>query len=117
MKALHGLLIVVGVALVGGLLYLGSSRSRPREGFFSGVVETTLWDLAFEVAGRIDSFAVDEGHLVAAGAPWPVFARLISDGPGGGPAWEGRPPNWRPWRPAAAREIRSAQARLDRAGA
>ena len=69
MKALHGLLIVVGVALVGGLLYLGSFRSRPKEGFFSGVVETTLWDLAFEVAGRIDSFAVDEGHLVAAGAP------------------------------------------------
>ena len=40
MKALHGLLIVVGVALVGGLLYLGSFRSRPKEGFFSGVVET-----------------------------------------------------------------------------
>ncbi len=69
MKALRGLFILAGLALVLGLLYLGSVRSQPRQDFYSGVVETTTWDLAFEVSGRIESFAVEEGRVVAAGAP------------------------------------------------
>ncbi len=60
--------VLVLVALAGGL-YLGSHRSRPQEGFYSGVVETTTYNLAFEVPGRIQTFAVDEGHVVAACAP------------------------------------------------
>ncbi len=69
MRLLRFLLpVVILGALVGGL-YLGSRRSRPKEAFYSGVVETTTCDLAFEVAGRIQAFAVDEGQVVPAGAP------------------------------------------------
>jgi len=119
-KALHGLLIVVGVAIVVGLLYLGSSRSRPREGFFSGVVETTLWDLAFEVGGRLEDFAVDEGQVVAAGAPLAGlregdFQAALE----AARAREGVAAAQLAALEAGSRpeEIRSAQARLDRAQA
>ncbi len=69
MKALRVVLPVVLVVALAAGLYLGSYRSRPREAFYSGVVETTTYDLAFEVAGRIQAFAVDEGQVVSEGAP------------------------------------------------
>ena len=120
MKALRGLLIVVGVALVGGLLYLGAFRSRPQEDFFSGVVETTLWHLAFEVSGRIESFAVDEGRLVAAGAPLAGLHEAdFQTALEAARAREGVAAAQLAALEAGSRpaEIRSAQARLDRAQA
>jgi multidrug resistance efflux pump len=119
-KALRGLLIVVGVALVGGLLYLGAFRSRPQEDFFSGVVETTLWHLAFEVSGRLESFAVDEGRLVAAGAPLAGLHEAdFQTALEAARAREGVAAAQLAALEAGSRpaEIRSAQARLDRAQA
>ena len=62
------LLLAVGVALGLGVL-----RSAPVEGLYSGVVETTTHELAFEVPGRLEAFGAEEGQSVTAGT---VVARL-----------------------------------------
>ena len=73
MIVLRRVLPVLLLAAVAALLVLGARRGQPREGFYSGVVETTTWDLAFEVPGRLEAFDVQEGEVVQKGAP---LARL-----------------------------------------
>ena len=74
MKNPRWILPVVVLLVLVTALYLGTRRARPQEGFYSGVVETTTYDLAFEVPGRIASFAFEEGQVAPAGAP---LVRLV----------------------------------------
>ena len=73
MPILRRVLPVVLLLAVGVALGLGVLRSKPLEGLYSGVVETTTYDLAFEVSGRLEAFGVEEGQSVAAGT---AVARL-----------------------------------------
>lgn len=59
---------VVLLAILVAALYLGTRQAKPEEGLYSGVVEATTFDLAFEVPGRLEAFSVQEGQSVAQGA-------------------------------------------------
>lgn len=58
------LALLVGVAL---LVYWGQLRNRNQELYYSGTIEVTQADLAFQTAGRAARVMVDEGHSVKAG--------------------------------------------------
>ena len=58
------LLILVGA---GAAVYLGQRQVREQELFYSGTIEATRADLAFQASGRVERVLVDEGEDVTAG--------------------------------------------------
>jgi HlyD family secretion protein len=61
------ILIVVFVLLlagVGALVYFGQWQSQRGEMYYSGTIEATQANLAFQVSGRVVNIAVREGHVV-----------------------------------------------------
>ncbi len=68
-----GVLVVLAI-LIGVLVY-GTYKGEPKPLFYSGVVESTEYDLAFETPGTIAEILVSEGDTVGAGT---VLARLDS---------------------------------------
>lgn len=57
-------LILLGVGFV---VYLGQRKSRTEELYYSGTIEATTSELAFQVGGRIVNIHVDEGQGVEKG--------------------------------------------------
>jgi HlyD family secretion protein len=57
------LILLVGV---GGSVFWGQYRKRTGELYYSGMVEATQANLAFQMAGRINAVKVDEGQVVDA---------------------------------------------------
>ena len=58
------LLLLVGA---GTAVYLGQRKAREQELFYSGTIEATRADLAFQASGRVERVLVDEGEDVTAG--------------------------------------------------
>lgn len=61
------ILIIVFVLLlagVGALVYFGQWQSRRGEMYYSGTIEATQANLAFQVSGRVVNVAVREGYVV-----------------------------------------------------
>ena len=61
------ILIIVFVLLlagVGALVYFGQWQSQRGEMYYSGTIEATQANLAFQVSGRVVNVAVREGHVV-----------------------------------------------------
>lgn len=58
------LLVLVGA---GAAVYLGQRQVREQELFYSGTIEATRADLAFQASGRVERVLVDEGEDVTAG--------------------------------------------------
>jgi HlyD family secretion protein len=61
------ILIIVFVLLlagVGALVYFGQWQSQRGEMYYSGTIEATQANLAFQVGGRVVNVAVREGHVV-----------------------------------------------------
>jgi HlyD family secretion protein len=54
------LLLLLGV---GGLVYWGQYRLRSAELYYSGTIETTQSNLAFQVSGRVQEVLTDEGRM------------------------------------------------------
>jgi len=59
-----GLLLLAGV---GALVYWGQQLRRGTELYYSGTIEAVQSNLAFQVGGRVQSVAADEGRAAAAG--------------------------------------------------
>ena len=62
------LILIIFLALllgVGILVYIGQWRERTNELYYSGTIEATQSNLAFQVSGRIIRVLVDEGHKAA----------------------------------------------------
>ena len=59
-----GLLLLAGV---GVLVYWGQQLRRGTELYYSGTIEAVQSNLAFQVAGRVQSVTADEGQAAAAG--------------------------------------------------
>jgi len=63
-------IIIVFVTLlvgVGALVYFGQWQSQRGELYYSGTIEATNSNLAFQVSGRVVNVAVREGHAVKTG--------------------------------------------------
>jgi HlyD family secretion protein len=60
---------------VGGVVLWGQQRHRGAELYYSGTIEATQSDLAFQVSGRVKDVLTDEGRSVAAGAVLAVLDR------------------------------------------
>jgi len=58
------IILLVGV---GGLVYRGQHRERTAELYYSGTIEATEANIAFQVSGRVRNVLVDEGRAVKAG--------------------------------------------------
>ena len=60
------MLIFLGVLLVavGTMVYVGQWRQRSAALYYSGTIEATQADLAFQVSGRVSQVLVDEGQAV-----------------------------------------------------
>ena len=56
------LVLLVGV---GVMVYIGQRRERANEMYYSGTIEATQANLAFQVSGRVESVLIDEGQAVA----------------------------------------------------
>jgi len=67
------LILLLGV---GALVYWGQHRKRTAELYYSGSIEATEANLAFQVSGRVKEVLVDEGQAVSAGQ---VLAVLQQD--------------------------------------
>lgn len=78
-------LIVFVVLLIGtGLfVYLGQQKNRRAEQLYSGTIEATRANLAFQVAGRaasvkaMEGAQVDEGELLAVIEPEEFLSRVV----------------------------------------
>lgn len=61
-------LILVGFLIlfigVGGLVYWGQRKERSAELYYSGTIEATQANLAFQVSGRVKDVLVDEGQVI-----------------------------------------------------
>jgi HlyD family secretion protein len=60
---------------VGGLVLWGQTSRRGAELYYSGTIEATQSNLAFQVSGRVKDVLADEGQSVAAGAALAVLDR------------------------------------------
>lgn len=60
---------------VGGLVLWGQHRRQGAELYYSGTIEATPSNLAFQVSGRVKEVLVDEGQAVAAGASLALLDR------------------------------------------
>ena len=58
---------IVILPVVAILLYWGVHRSEPTPDFYSGVVEATETQLAFQLSGEVESLVVDEGDSIEKG--------------------------------------------------
>jgi membrane fusion protein YbhG len=65
--------VVLVLAVLLGILLYGTKKHQPKPLFYSGVVESTEHDLAFEIPGTLAEFLVSEGDAVESGF---VLARL-----------------------------------------
>jgi HlyD family secretion protein len=52
---------------VGGLVFWGQHKERTGELYYSGTIEAVQANLAFQVSGRVQEVAVDEGQAAVAG--------------------------------------------------
>jgi HlyD family secretion protein len=66
------LLLLAGV---GALVYWGQQLRRGTELYYSGTIEAVQSNLAFQVAGRVQSVTVDEGRAAVAGEVLAVLDR------------------------------------------
>ena len=66
------IILLVGV---GGLVYRGQHRERTAELYYSGTIEATEANIAFQVSGRVREVLVDEGRAVKAGDVLAVLAQ------------------------------------------
>jgi HlyD family secretion protein len=66
------LALLVGV---GAVVWWGQSRRRSAELYYSGTIEATPSNLAFQVGGRVQEVLTDEGQSVDAGAVLAVLDR------------------------------------------
>jgi HlyD family secretion protein len=66
------LILFLGVA---ALVYYGQHKKRSAELFYSGTIEATQSNLAFQVGGRVTDIPVDEGQAVEAGQLLAVLDR------------------------------------------
>ena len=66
------LILFLGVA---ALVYYGQQKKRSAELFYSGTIEATQSNLAFQVGGRVTDIPVDEGQAVEAGQLLAVLDR------------------------------------------
>ena len=55
------------IIVIGLTVFHFFKHSKVREGFYSGVAEATTYDLAFEIAGKIEKYYVNEGQKVKKG--------------------------------------------------
>lgn len=60
---------------VGGMVWWGQSSRRGAELYYSGTIEATSSNLAFQVGGRVQDILTDEGQSVDAGAVLAVLDR------------------------------------------
>ena len=67
---------IILLLVVGGLVWWGQRQRRMEQRYYSGTIEATQSNLAFQVAGRVVQVAVDEGQAVTAGQ---LLARLETD--------------------------------------
>lgn len=67
------LAVVLVLATLAGILFYGTKKDQPKVLFYSGVVESTEHDLAFEIPGTLSEVLVAEGDAVESGL---VLARL-----------------------------------------
>lgn len=58
---------VVVLAVVACLLYWGAHRADPKPDFYSGVVEATETQLAFQLGGTLEKIVFDEGDTIETG--------------------------------------------------
>ncbi|MGD9238544.1 MAG: biotin/lipoyl-binding protein, partial [Desulfobacterales bacterium] len=61
------LILIVFLTLllgVGGLVYWGQRKEHSRELYYSGTIEATQANLAFQVSGRVKDVFFDEGQGV-----------------------------------------------------
>jgi len=58
------ILLLSLLAAVGVLVYVGQSRNRTAELYYSGTIDATESNLAFQVSGRVNTVFVDEGQSV-----------------------------------------------------
>jgi HlyD family secretion protein len=58
------IILLVGV---GGLVYRGQLEERSAELYYSGTIEATEANIAFQISGRVRDVLVDEGRAVKAG--------------------------------------------------
>jgi HlyD family secretion protein len=65
------LILIGSLALMltaGGVVFWGQHRRQGAELYYSGTIEATQSNLAFQVSGRVQDVLTDEGQAVAAGA-------------------------------------------------
>lgn len=71
------LIAVIGtVVIVGLLVYFSQRHNRQREAFYSGTIETTESQLAFQTSGRVAAVHIREGNAARAGQ---LLAELDTD--------------------------------------
>ena len=63
-KRLIPILVLSLLAAVGILVYVGQYRNRSAELYYSGTIDATDSNLAFQVSGRVSAVFVDEGQSV-----------------------------------------------------
>lgn len=66
-RKLIAIVFIVLLVGVGGLVYRGQHQEQTAELYYSGVIEATEANIAFQVAGRVQEVLVDEGRAVKAG--------------------------------------------------
>jgi HlyD family secretion protein len=72
------LILIVFIVLligVGGLVYWGQHQEQTAELYYSGIIEATQANIAFQVSGRVQEVPVDEGQAVKAGSLLAVLFR------------------------------------------
>ena len=63
-KRLIPIILLFLLVAVGVLVYVGQYRNRSAELYYSGTVDATESNLAFQVSGRVNAVLVDEGQSV-----------------------------------------------------
>jgi len=63
-KTAYFILFAVLITGVGLLVYLGQQKNQGRDLFYSGTIEATQANLAFQVSGRVSRIPFDEGQKV-----------------------------------------------------
>jgi len=69
------IVFIVLLVGVGGLVYRGQYQERAAELYYSGTIEATEANIAFQVSGRVREVPVDEGRAVKAGDLLAVLAQ------------------------------------------
>jgi HlyD family secretion protein len=64
-KRLIPIILLFLVVAVGAFVYVGQYRNRSAELYYSGTIDATEANLAFQVSGRVNTVFVDEGQSVS----------------------------------------------------